>query len=132
MTAPAGRVSRRVLLGSSALAAVLGPVLAPLEAFAAERTARRLYRRQRFRRLRRRTFRLTDGSRSWTVRLAAVADLPDGPRRDERCFSLVFTSKRALPPQDTYTLRRSGFVPTALFVVPVGQGGRTGEVIVNG
>lgn len=125
-------LTRRVLLGSTALVALVQPLVDPVQAFAAGRTGERLYRRARFKRRRGRRFRLVGDSTTYRLRLLRVRDLPDGVAGDQEQFSLTFGSSRRLPPDGgTYTLQRAGFVPTALFVVPVGAGGRLCEAIVN-
>lgn len=125
-------LTRRVLLGSTALVALVQPLIDPVHAFAAGRTGERLYRRGRFKRRRGRRFRLSDGTVTYRARLVRVRNLPDGAAGDQDQFSLLFRSSRRLPlGGGTYTLQRAGFVPTALFVVPVGASGRLCEAVVN-
>jgi hypothetical protein len=125
-------LTRRVLLGSTALAAVATPLLDPAHAFAAGRTGERMYRRRRYKRRRGRRFQLTSGTAAYRVRLLRVRNLPDGAAGHEEQFSLLFRSSRRLPAEGgTYTLQRAGFVPTALFVVPVGARGRLCEAVIN-
>jgi hypothetical protein len=123
-------VSRRTLLGASAAGAAVLAVVPAGEAAAAAR-ARSLYTRRRFTRLRGRKFRLTDGSRSWSVKLTHVKDLTHAARGEQRSFALTFRRATPGPPQGTYTLRRAGFRPTVLFVVPSDARRRTYQVVVN-
>ncbi|MFC7493165.1 MULTISPECIES: DUF6916 family protein [unclassified Nocardioides] len=124
-------LTRRVLLGSTALAGVAQPLLRPVHAFAAGRTGGRLYRRGRFKRRRGRQFRLVDATGTYRVTLLKVRNLADGIAGHEDQFSLLFRSSRRLPPSGaTYTLERSGFVSTALFVAPLGDG-RLCEAVIN-
>ncbi|MCW2738048.1 twin-arginine translocation signal domain-containing protein [Nocardioides sp.] len=123
-------LSRRTVLGASAAgAAVLaaGPVA---EASAAP-AAKDLYTRRRFTRLRGRTFLLTSPAGSWRVKLTNVNDLTHAARGEQHSFALTFRRATPGPPQGTYTLRRPGFSPTVLFVVPSDRRRRTYEVVVN-
>lgn len=123
---------RRILIGSGALVVATQPLLDPVRAFAASRTAERLYQRPRFQRRRGKRFRLADASGTMDARLLRVRDLPSGLEGHAEQFSLTFRSERRLPAGGaTYTLQRSGFVPTALFVVPLGDSGRLCQAIVN-
>ena len=70
-------LTRRVLLGSTALVALVQPLIDPMHAFAAGRTGERLYRRGRFKRRRGRRFRLSDGTVTYRARLVRVRNLPD-------------------------------------------------------
>jgi uncharacterized protein DUF6916 len=125
-------LTRRLLLGSGAAAVAALPVLDPARAFAGSRTAERLYQRPRFKRRKGKRFRLVDATGSMDARLLRVRDLPSGVAGDAEQFSLTFRSARRLPAGGaTYTLQRPGFVPTALFVVPLGESGRLCEAIVN-
>ena len=119
-------LSRRAVLGASAGLAVGLPAET-----AAAADVRVLYRRRRFARLRGRTFRLVSPAGSWTVKLTRVTDQPHAARGDQRSFALTFRRGKAGPPQGTYTLRRAGFRPTVLFVVPSDARRRTYEVVVN-
>lgn len=122
-------LSRRTLLGAGA-AGVAMAVLAAPDAFAATSRAR-LYSRGRFVRLRRRAFRITDHTGTWTVRLAAVSDLPLAGTGATDSFTLTFRSAAAGPPQGTYLLRRPGFASTRLFLVPSDVARRTYQAVVN-
>lgn len=125
-------LTRRILLGSGALAVAAQPVLDPVRAFAASRTAERLYQRPRFQRRRGKRFRLVDASGAVEARLLRIRDLPSGIEGHAEQFSLTFRTARRLPPGGaTYTLQRSGFVPTAIFLTPLGETGRLCEAVVN-
>ena len=65
------------------------------------------------------------------MKLTRVTDLPHAVHGDQRSFALTFRRGKAGPPQGTYTLRRKGFRPTVLFVVPSDARRRTYEVVVN-
>ena len=123
-------LSRRAVLGASAAGAAILAVGLPAETAAAA-DVRVLYRRRRFARLRGRTFRLVSPAGSWTVKLTRVTDLPHAVHGDQRSFALTFRRGKAGPPQGTYTLRRKGFRPTVLFVVPSAARRRTYEVVVT-
>lgn len=123
-------LSRRTVLGAGATGAVALAVGPAVEAAAAA-AARDLYTRRRFTRLRGRKFKLTDGTRSWSVKLTRVTDLTHAARGKQRSFALTFRRAMPGPPQGTYTLRRRGFSPTVLFVVPSDRRRRTYEVVVN-
>lgn len=123
-------MSRRAVLGASAAgAAALAVGLSAEGAAAAE--VRDLYTRRRFTRLRGRKFRLTGPAGSWTVKLTKVTDLEHAARGEQRSFALTFRRLTPGPPQGTYTLRRPGFRPTVLFVVPSDRRRRTYQVVVN-
>lgn len=123
-------MSRRTVLGAGAAGAAALAVGLPAGAAAAA-DVRDLYTRRRFTRLRGRKFTLSDGSRSWSVKLTKVSDLTHAARGEQRSFALTFRRKTPGPPQGTYTLRRAGFRPTVLFVVPSDSRRRTYEVVVN-
>jgi hypothetical protein len=114
MTVPTG-ASRRALLGGTALGALTAAFAGARPAFASRRS---LYSRARFAPLFRQRFRLVDGRHSWTVTLVRIGNLRYARKGDNRSFSLTFRSRTAGPPQGTYVLRRRGFTPTSLFVVP--------------
>ncbi|MCF6376705.1 twin-arginine translocation signal domain-containing protein [Nocardioides KLBMP 9356] len=122
-------ISRRTVLGASAAGAAVLAVGGPADASPAQ--VRSLYTRRRFTRLRGRRFVLTDGTGSWTVTLTRVTDLAHARRGEQRSFALTFRRLSAGPPQGTYTLRRKGFRPTVLFVVPSDARRRTYQVVVN-
>lgn len=124
-------LSRRTLLGASAAGLALATFVPASEAAAAAGRIR-LYTRRRFVRLRGKTFRFTDETGSWSMKLTRVADLSHAARGAERSFVLTFRSAVAGPPQGTYTLRRRGFSPTSLFVVPSDARRRTYQVVING
>ena len=122
--------TRRTLLRASAVGLALTPVLVAPEVFAAATTRRGLYARDRFASLRRKSFRLEGPSRQWRVRLTKVGDLANSRRGDQHRFSLTFRCGTAGPEQGSYVLRRAGFRPTTLFLVPTDPGRRTYEAIV--
>jgi hypothetical protein len=64
------------------------------------------------------------------MRLTEVSDLSSTLRGDDRSFGLTLTSPVAGPPQGSYVVRRRGFRPTTLFVVPSDAGRRTYQVVV--
>jgi hypothetical protein len=107
--------SRRALLGGAFLGLVSAPFASLRPAFAAPRS---LYSRVRFVPLLKRRFSLQFGRQHWTVRLTRISDLSHAAKGDNRSFALTFRSETAGPPQGTYVLRRRGFTPTTLFVVP--------------
>jgi hypothetical protein len=123
-------MSRRAVLGASAAGAATLAVGLPAGAAAAP-DVRDLYTRRRFTRLRGRKFRLTSAAGSWTVKLTHVKDLEHAARGEQRSFALTFRRGTPGPPQGTYTLRRPGFRPTVIFVVPSDRRRRTYEVVVN-
>jgi len=122
--------TRRTLLTATAIGGVLGPVLVSPEVHAASTTRRDLYSRTRFSGLRRKTFRLEGAGRHWRVRLTKVANLPGCKKRDPHAFSLTFRSGARGPEQGSYVLRRAGFRPTTLFVVPSDPSRRTYEAVI--
>jgi hypothetical protein len=122
--------TRRTLLRAGAVGLAIAPVLVAPEVFAAASTRRDLYARDRFGSLRRKTFRLEGPSRHWRVRLTKVGNLPSSSRGDKHRFSLTFRCGTAGPEQGSYVLRRAGFRPTTLFLVPSDAGRRTYEAIV--
>ena len=123
-------MSRRGLLRTGAVVAFLTPMTSVRNAVAVT-TARRLYTRARFRRLRNRRFRLVGETGSWPVTLTRVGNLPGAPRGDKDRFALTFTCHVAGPPQGSYALRRRRFAATTLFVVPSDPTRRTYEAVVN-
>ena len=123
-------MSRRAVLGASAAGAAALAVGHPAGAAAAA-DVRDLYTRRRFTRLRGRKFRLTSTAGSWSVKLTHVKDLEHAARGEQRSFALTFRRATPGPPQGTYTLRRPGFRPTVIFVVPSDRRRRTYEVVVN-
>jgi hypothetical protein len=122
--------SRRTLLVGSALGAAVAPLLVAPEVYAASTTRRGLYSRKRFAALKRRTFRIDTAGRSYRLRLARVRNLSPASRGDDHAFSLTFVAGRAGPGQGSYVLRRPGFRPTTLFLVPSDLGRRTYEAVV--
>ena len=122
--------TRRTLLRAGAVGLALAPVLVVPEVFAAATTRRGLYTRARFTSLRRRTFRLEGPSRQWRVRLTKVGNLPNSRRGDQHRFSLTFRCGSAGPEQGSYVLRRAGFRPTTLFLVPTDAGRLTYSAVV--
>ena len=123
-------LSRRGLLGASFLAVVLAPFVDTTEAFAARKHGRHHYSRKRFKPLLGRRSRLTGPATRTPVRLIRIDNLSSAARGDEHRFALVFRATKAGPPQGTYTLRRRGFAPTQLFLVPDASR-RTYVAVVN-
>jgi hypothetical protein len=122
--------TRRTLLGVAALGAVVAPILVAPEVYAAATTRRDLYLRTRFVALRRKTFRLDGAGRHWRVKLTDVRNLPNCHRRDPHAFSLTFRAGAVGPAQGSYVLRRPGFKPTTLFLVPSDRRRRTYEAVI--
>jgi hypothetical protein len=122
--------TRRSLLRATVLAAALAPVLVAPEVYAAATTRRDLYARTRFAALRRKTFRLEGAGRHWRVRLTKVGNLPNCKKHDPHAFSLTFRSGAKGPEQGSYVLRRPGFKPTTLFLVPSDPVRRTYEAVI--
>jgi hypothetical protein len=122
--------SRRALLLASASGVMAAPFVRVAEASAAATTRSGLYARKRFTSLRRKTFRLESGSRHWRVKLTKVRNLPNTRRGDQHSFSLTFSCRSAGPEQGSYVLRRAGFRPTTLFLVPSDAGRHTLEAVV--
>lgn len=123
-------LSRRTVLGAGATGAAALAVGPAVEAAGAA-AARDLYTRRRFTRQRGKKFLLSNGSRTWAVKLTHIKDLEHAARGEQRSFALTFRRATPGPPQGTYTLRRPGFSPTVLFVVPSDRRRRTYEVVVN-
>jgi hypothetical protein len=121
-------LSRRGLIGAAIFGAVVAPFFDGTEAYAAKH-ARSLYSRKRFAALRGRKFRLVGPAGSTPVRLVRIADLVATPHGDDHRFALHFGASKGGPEQGTYTLRRRGFAPTTLFVVPDAHR-RTYEAVV--
>lgn len=121
--------SRRSLLVSGIVGTAL-TVLIPGRSAAAA-TATELYSRSRFKRRVTSTFKLSSPTASWNVTLDAISDIQGVPKGAENAFGLRFSSSTGLPPQGTYTLVRSGFEATPLFVVPSDSARRHGYAIVN-
>jgi hypothetical protein len=122
--------TRRAVLGAGALGLVLAPVLVSPEAVAGATTRKNLYARDRFTSLRRKSFRLDGPSRHWRVRLTKVGNLPNTRSGDQLSFSLTFRCGSAGPEQGSYVLRRAGFRPTTLFLVPSDASRRNYEAVV--
>ena len=115
-------MSRRSLIGAGAagLAAVAVGVELP-QAVAADPTftARAaLYARSRFTPLRGKGFSLVRDGKGMPVVLRQVADIAGAPAGAEEAFRLTFSCRGAVPEQATYSLRRSGFTATSVFLVP--------------
>ena len=123
-------LTRRSLLGASALGVGVALFGSPPSAIAAVSSAR-LYTRTRFTPHLRKSFKLTSATGSWSMRLREVTDLPGARRGAKQSFGLTFRSSVAGPPQGTYTLRRPGFTPMTLFIVPSDAGRRTYQAVVN-
>jgi len=122
--------TRRTLLRAGAVGLAVAPVLVAPEVFAAATTGRDLYARGRFSSLRRKTFRLEAPARHYRVRLTKVGNLPNTSRGDQHRFTLTFRCGSAGPEQGSYVLRRAGFRPTTLFLVPIDAGRRTYEAVI--
>lgn len=121
--------SRRTLLGVGALGVLTLPFATVRAALAVP--AGDLYVRSRFTRLQGAVFQLVGPAQTWSVTLERVADLPHAAAGDDRRFGLTFRSATAAPEQGSYTLRRSGFAATPMFVVPGDPGRRTCGAVVN-
>jgi hypothetical protein len=124
--------TRRALLRASALGAALAPLLVAPEVYAAATTRRDLYARARFSAMRHKAFRLEGAGRHWRVKLTKVGNLPNCAKRDPHAFSLTFRAGATGPEQGSYVLRRPGFKPTTLFVVPSDRQRRTYEAVIFG
>jgi uncharacterized protein DUF6916 len=122
--------TRRGLLRAGVLGLALAPVLVGPEVLAAVTMRKDLYARGRFAPLRHRSFRLEGPTRHWRVRLTKVGHLPAARRHDEHRFSLTFRCGTAGPEQGSYVLRRPGFRPTTLFLVPTDPGRRTYQAVI--
>jgi hypothetical protein len=129
-------VTRRGLLGAGVAGAVAG-ILGQAPAAEAARRRKRPrrkenpYARRRYARMVGRRFKLVGATSAAGLRLIRVGDLPSGRVGDTRCFSLTFRTARPGPPQGTYTLRRRGFAPTELFIVPADANRRTYQAVIN-
>jgi hypothetical protein len=123
-------ITRRSIVRAGALGLALAPLLVAPEVYAAATTRRDLYSRGRFSGLRRKTFRLDGAGRRWRVRLTDVRNLPHAARKDQHRFRLTFRFGSAGPEQGSYVLRRPGFRPTTLFLVPTDAGRRTYEAVI--
>jgi len=91
-----------------------------------------LYRRPRFVALKGRYFALVGGGTRVTVRLTRIGDLAAEVAGSPTNFRLTFTTSAVGPKQGTYTLRRTGFESTSLFVVPDDASRRSYTAVVNG
>lgn len=125
-------VSRRAALCAGAVGAAFAAVAGAPAAVASAAAATKpgLYSRLRFAPLRRQSFRLIGPTRSWRVKLTRVGNLPGAPRRDKSQFCLTFRCGVAGPPQGSYILKRRGFRPTKLFLVP-SEDRRTYHAVIN-
>jgi hypothetical protein len=124
------QTTRRTLLSAGAFGLALAPVLLAPEVYAASTTRRDLYSRTRFSGLRRKTFRLEGQGRHWRVKLTEVRNLPHTPPKDQHRFSLTFHFGSPGPEQGSYVLRRPGFKPTTLFLVPSDRERRTYQAVI--
>jgi hypothetical protein len=125
-------ISRRGLLGAGAFGLVLGPVVSgPLAAAGATTGTQDLYVRSRFTPLLGKAFTLNAKTGIWRVTLTEVADLAHPASGARHCFALTFRCSGAGPTQGSYSLRRSGFTSTTLFVVPSDAGRRTYQAVIN-
>jgi hypothetical protein len=123
-------LSRRNLIAAGVLGVVLAPFASARTAFAAGTTKRQLYSRKRFALLRQRRFTVNGPGGPWAMRLVKVGNLPNSPRRDDHRFSLTFHCSRGGPDQGSYTLRRSKFAATTLFLVPSDSARRTYQAVI--
>lgn len=94
-------------------------------------TSRDLYRRRRFARRRGRRFQVSGPGVRRRMRLVAVEDVASTAAGSQRSFSLTFRSPVRGPAQGTYRVRRWRFAATDLFLVPVDEGRRTYQAVVN-
>ncbi|HEU5036366.1 MAG TPA: hypothetical protein VFT70_05140 [Nocardioides sp.] len=122
--------TRRSLMRAGILGLAAAPLLVAPEVFAAITTRRGLYARSRFAAMRKRSFRLEGRHGTWRVRLLAVGNLPHCAPGDPYSFSLTFRVAGQGPPQGTYLLKRPGFAPTSLFLVPEDVKRRTHRAVV--
>jgi hypothetical protein len=88
-----------------------------------------LYTRSRFTPLKRKGFSLVLGGRGIPVVLREIADIDGARAGAEEAFRLTFSAKGAPPAQGTYSLRRSGFAATSVFVVPDPERGGVTAII---
>lgn len=123
-------ISRRRLLGAGAFGLVLGPVVSGPLAAATTRT-QDLYVRSRFTPLLGKAFTLNAKTGIWRVTLTEVADLAHPASGARHCFALTFRCRGVGPTQGSYSLRRSGFTSTTLFVVPSDAARRTYQAVIN-
>jgi hypothetical protein len=121
--------SRRALLRAGAFGVLVAPFTSVRAAFAAATT--NLYTRSRFTPLVNKTVKFVGPTGSWSMTLSRISDLPHAARGDNYRFGLTFGSPAAGPPQGSYTLQRSGFTSTTLFVVPSDPGRTTYEGVIN-
>ncbi len=133
-------LTRRTVIGAGATglaAGVAAGALEPAAAAPATPAAVRftrtegLYRRTRFARRRGLSFTATGSGVRIGLKLVKVADIPGAGRGSARSFELTFTAPRKGPEQGTYTLTRTGFSATSLFLVPSDAGRRTYRAVVN-
>ena len=122
--------TRRALLRAAAASAFLAP-LAPLRSAFGAAASRDLYTRRRFKGQVRSSFRVTDGRRTWRMRLVGVGNLPKAAAGDRRRFVLTFRSRAPGPPQGSYVFTRKRFAATTLFVVPSDPERRTYQAIIS-
>ena len=135
-------LTRRSVIGASAtgLAAAASGLGAPataapvLAAEAPQPVTRQaaLYRRARFAKRRTRAFWVTGPGLRMSMKLVAVTDLSSGGARGSlRSFELTFRARRRGPEQGTYTVSRSQFAATSLFLVPTDASRRAYRAVVN-
>ena len=116
-------LSRRNLLKAGALTLMLAPLtFAPVT---------NLYARSRFGPLLNQPFDVSDDMHSAFMTLTRISDLAGGVADDDDAFALTFRSLDAGPPQGTYSLRKSGFATTPLFLVPDDASLMTYQAIIN-
>lgn len=125
-------MSRRSLIGAGAAGLAVTavgfrpPAAAADPAFTAKAA---LYVRSRFAPLRGKGFSLVRDGKGTAVVLRQVADIAGARAGAEEAFRLTFSAKGAPPAQGTYSLRRSGFTATSVFVVPDAERGGVTAII---
>ncbi|HWJ81688.1 MAG TPA: hypothetical protein VNS55_05580 [Nocardioides sp.] len=134
-------LSRRSVLAAGATGLVAGGVLAdggaahaaPTAAPAARpfTTEGQLYARSRFADRLKRRFSVRGPAGSTTMVLTAVEDLPGAAPGDRHHYRLTFRCSAPGPHQGTFTLERSGFTPTSMFLVPSDEERRHYLAVVN-
>jgi len=122
--------TRRALLRAASASVLLAP-FAPLRSAFGATVSRDLYTRPRFRRQLRSTFGVTDGRRTWRMRLVRVSNLPQAAAGERRRFVLTFRSRLPGPPQGSYVFTRKRFTATTLFVVPSDRERRTYQAVIS-
>lgn len=133
-------VSRRSVIGAGAaglaaatvgieIPAAMGAPTTPKVADPSFTASAALYVRSRYTPLRRKGFSLVRAGKGTPVVLKEIADIDGAKAGSEDAFRLTFTCKGAPPEQATYSLRRSGFAATSVFVVPDPERGGVTAII---